>query len=70
VSGSTSRASLSAARSIEAKPRSRRSTIEISPTTAVMASTWKDSTEGNKSSFSRISVASAVASSHFRTSFI
>src|ERR1700730_13785329 len=65
VQGRTSRVNLPTGRSKDARPRRRRSRIEIEPTTSAMASTCTDSTQGKRISFSRISVASAVASSHF-----
>src|SRR6266852_1428141 len=62
VQGKSSRVRRPTARSTEASPNRRRSTIEIVPTTVTIASTCTDSIQGNSDSFSRISVATPVAS--------
>src|SRR5471032_1314134 len=67
VKGSTSAIRRLTVRSREATPNSRRSTIEIVPTTSTIARTWTDSIHGKMISFSLIVVATAVACSHPRT---
>src|SRR5438876_5464558 len=59
----TSEATAENGRRVDARPRSRRSTMTIVPNTIVKPRTWTDSIRGNRYSEFRMLVASAEVSS-------